>query len=119
MNNSARLFALSAFVMSLGLLQGCIQTTKGAKGLQPLMTPAAQACINAAANKYYLPTKVISAVNSSSKKDGSTVIILKVDLRDAKCTINSKGVVAAVVDTSPKSADQIEAEKAAAEGRIL
>lgn len=39
---------------------------------------------------------------------------LKVDLRTAVCHLNSSGGVRAVIDTSPKSADQIAAEEAAA-----
>ncbi|MHC5307270.1 hypothetical protein [Bartonella sp. LJL80] len=74
----------------------------------------AQACVNSAANKYYLPTRVIKAVDSRKAGDGSTQVILKVDLRDAVCTVSSGGVVKSVIDTSPKSADQIAAEEQAA-----
>ena len=74
----------------------------------------AKACANSAANKYFLPTRVISAVDSRKAADGSTQVILKVDLRDAVCTVSPSGVVKSVVDTSPKSADQIAAEAQAA-----
>lgn len=74
----------------------------------------AQACINSAANKYFLPTRVIKAVDSRKPGDGSTQVILKVDLRDAVCTVSAGGVVKSVIDTSPKSADQIAAEAQAA-----
>lgn len=74
----------------------------------------AQACINSAANKYFLPTRVIKAVDSRKPGDGSTQVILKVDLRDAVCTVSSSGIVKSVIDTSPKSADQIAAEEQAA-----
>ena len=74
----------------------------------------AKACSNSAANKYFLPTRVISAVDSRKAADGSTQVILKVDLRDAVCTVSPSGVVKSVVDTSPKSADQIAAEAQAA-----
>lgn len=74
----------------------------------------AQACINSAANKYFLPTRVIKAVDSRKPGDGSTQVILKVDLRDAVCTVSASGVVKSVIDTSPKSADQIAAEAQAA-----
>ena len=76
----------------------------------------AQACINSAANKYFLPTRVIKAVDSRKPGDGSTQVILKVDLRDAVCTVSAGGVVKSVIDTSPKSADQIAAEAQAAVG---
>lgn len=74
----------------------------------------AQACINSAANKYFLPTRVIKAIDSRKPGDGSTQVILKVDLRDAVCTVSASGVVKSVIDTSPKSADQIAAEEQAA-----
>lgn len=74
----------------------------------------AKACANSAANKYFLPTRVINAVDSRKAADGSTQVILKVDLRDAVCTVSQSGVVKSVVDTSPKSADQIAAEAQAA-----
>lgn len=70
----------------------------------------AQACINTAANRYYMPTSFIRAVNSQKMANGSTQVIMKVDSRDALCTISAAGNVASFVDTSPKSADQIAAE---------
>lgn len=74
----------------------------------------ARACAIAAANRYYLPTRVITAVDSAKAVDGATVVKLKVDLRDAVCTVNPSGSIRSVIDTSPKSADQIAAEQAAA-----
>lgn len=74
----------------------------------------AQPCITAAANKYFLPERVISAVNSRPGAGGGMNVDLKVDLRTAVCHLNSSGGVRAVIDTSPKSADQIAAEEAAA-----
>lgn len=74
----------------------------------------AQPCITAAANKYFLPEKVISAVDSRPGANGGTDVVLKVDLRSAVCSVSAKGGVRSVVDTSPKSADQVAAEAAAA-----
>ncbi|MBC2885820.1 hypothetical protein H7Q97_10480 [Ochrobactrum sp. CM-21-5] len=74
----------------------------------------AQPCITAAANKYFLPERVISAVNSRPGANGGTDVDLKVDLRTAVCQLTAKGGVRAVIDTSPKSADQVAAEAAAA-----
>ncbi|WP_420961939.1 hypothetical protein [Brucella sp. IR073] len=74
----------------------------------------ARACISAAADKYYLPESVITALDSRSAGGGNTAVTLKVDLRDALCTVSANGSVRSVVDTSPKSADQIAAEEAAA-----
>ena len=74
----------------------------------------AQPCITAAANKYFLPERVISAVNSRPGAAGGTDVNLKVDLRTAVCQLTAKGGVRAVIDTTPKSADQVAAEEAAA-----
>lgn len=74
----------------------------------------AQPCITAAANKYFLPERVISAINSRPGAAGGTDVDLKVDLRTAVCQVTAKGGVRAVIDTTPKSADQVAAEAAAA-----
>ena len=74
----------------------------------------ADPCITAAANKYFLPEKVISAVDSRSGAAGGTDVILKVDLRSAVCSVTAKGTVRSVVDTTPMSADQAAANAAAA-----
>lgn len=74
----------------------------------------AQPCITAAANKYFLPERAISAVDSRPGANGGTDVDLKVDLRTAVCQLTAKGGVRAVIDTSPKSADQVAAEAAAA-----
>ena len=90
-------FAVSglAFVLS-----GCTTTTSTKPATaNALTTPAAS---------------VIKAVDSRKPGDGSTQVILKVDLRDAVCTVSAGGVVKSVIDTSPKSADQIAAEAQAA-----
>lgn len=74
----------------------------------------ANACIKVAADKYFLPEHSISALDSRSVGGGNTAVVLKADLRDALCTVGANGQVRSVVDTSPKSADQIAAEEAAA-----
>ncbi|WP_348770228.1 hypothetical protein [Brucella pituitosa] len=70
----------------------------------------AQPCITAAANEYFLPERVISAVRSRSGANGGTDVDLKVDVRTAVCQLTAKGRVRAIIDTSPKSADQAAAE---------
>lgn len=75
----------------------------------------AQPCITAAANKYFLPERAITAVNSRPGAAGGTDVDLKVDLRTAVCQVSANGSVRSVVDTSPKSADQVAAEAAAAQ----
>ncbi|HWD11767.1 hypothetical protein P8H26_00330 [Pseudochrobactrum sp. sp1633] len=74
----------------------------------------ANPCITAAANRYYIPERVITAVDSRPGGGGNTDVILKVDSRDARCTISANGTVRSVVDTSPMSADQRAANEAAA-----
>lgn len=123
----ARIFSSSLFVALTGVisLTGCVTNqTKStgssvpqfsaARSVDPVM---AKACIISAANKYYLPTRVIHAADTQKGVDGSTVIRLKVDIRDALCSITKSGTVRSVVDVSPKSDDQIEAEKLAAAGK--
>lgn len=78
-------------------------------------------CQEAAGDKYFMDPGLVTAI--SSYKDGAnTVVVLKVDTRDALCTLNAKNKVISVVDTSPKSADQMaaEAQKAAdiASGKV-
>ena len=70
----------------------------------------AVACQEAAGDKYFMDSGLVTAI-SSSKDGGNTVVVLKVDTRDALCTLNAKNKVISVVDTSPKSADQIAAEE--------
>ncbi|MGU3577212.1 hypothetical protein ACLBWZ_17010 [Brucellaceae bacterium C25G] len=82
-----------------------------AKYVEPSL---ANPCIVAAANKYFLPEKVISAVDTRPGSAGGTDVILKVDLRSAVCSVNAKGSVRSVVDTTPMSADQAAANAAAA-----
>lgn len=74
----------------------------------------AKPCITAAANRYYIPERVITAVDSRAGRGGNKEVMLKVDLRDARCTISANGTVRSIVDTSPMSADQKAANEAAA-----
>ncbi|WP_343314616.1 hypothetical protein AAIB41_05490 [Brucella sp. BE17] len=74
----------------------------------------AQPCITAAANKYFLPERAISATGTRPGANGGTDVDLKVDLRTAVCSLTANGGVRSVIDTSPKSADQVAAEAAAA-----
>jgi len=76
----------------------------------------ANACEIATANKYYLPRRVIHAYHATVASDGTIAVKLKADLRDAVCTVNASGSIRSVVDVSPKSADQLAAEQAAAKG---
>ena len=70
-------------------------------------------CQEAAGDKYYMdPDRVIALSSSSEGKN--TVVILKADVRDAVCTLSPAGKVVSIIDTTPKSADQLAAEEAKA-----
>jgi len=115
--------ALSGFglvALCLGLA-GCSQTATdhaGKSRVRPVQSNVApqlaNACEIAAANRYYLPRRVIHAYHAAPSPDGSVIVKLKADLREAICTVNASGTIRSVVDVSPKSADQLAAEAAAA-----
>jgi hypothetical protein len=102
---------LSVFALSACAISG------GSVPVRPII-PAVAAeiavpCQEAAGDKYFMDPDRIIAV-SSSPSGNNTAVVLKADSRDALCTLNSKGKVVSLVDTSPKSADQIAAEAAKA-----
>lgn len=72
-------------------------------------------CVIAAANKYFLPVRVIRAVDTRAGANGGTDVIMQVDLRSAVCQVSAAGIVRNVIDTTPMSADQAAAEAAARE----
>ncbi len=80
----------------------------------PVNSALADPCISAAATKYFLSESNIKAVDSEAIGGGVNQVRLKVDLRDSMCTVTDKGKVRSIVDTMPKSADQIAADEAAA-----
>ena len=80
----------------------------------PVNAALAQPCIAAASSKYFMGESNIKAVDAEPMGGGVNQVRLKVDIRDAMCTVTDKGKVRSVVDTMPKSADQIAAEEAAA-----
>ena len=81
----------------------------------PVNSALAEPCISAAATKYFLSESNIKAVEAEAIGGGVNQVRLKADLRDAMCTVTDKGKVRSVVDTMPKSADQLAAEAAAAQ----
>lgn len=120
---AVKFYSSVSIALGLGVaLSGCTTNSSGTTGVRlPSLSSArsvdpamANACIISAANKYYLPTRVIRAVDSNKAVDGSTVVSLKVDIRDAVCNITKSGIVRSVNDTTPKSADQVAAEQQAA-----
>jgi hypothetical protein len=70
-------------------------------------------CQEAAGDKYFMDPDRVVAI-SSSPQGGNTVVVMKADVRDAICTLNAKGKVVSLIDTTPKSADQAAAEEAKA-----
>ena len=122
------------FVAMLAPLAACSTTTQSPKANAdvevsstaprfniPRFTPAVsidpvieESCIHTAANKYFLPTSVIRVTNSRPRSGGGTDVDLQVDLRTAVCQVSASKNVIAVIDTMPKSADQVAAEAAAA-----
>jgi hypothetical protein len=80
----------------------------------PVNAALAEPCIAAASSKYFMGESNIRAVDSEAVGGGINHVRLKVDIRDAMCTVTDKGRVRSVVDTMPKSADQLAAEEAAA-----
>lgn len=83
--------------------------------IKPVVPPVDQAvavpCQEAAGDKYFMDPERVSAV-STSAQGKNTLVVLKADVRDALCTVNAKGKVVSLVDTTPKSADQTAADEA-------
>lgn len=82
-----------------------------ASAVEPVL---ADPCIKAASMKYYVLPYRASAL-SAERKGRVYEVTMKVDVRDALCTVTPKGKVISLVDTTPKSADQIAAEEKAKE----
>lgn len=80
----------------------------------PVDSALADPCISAAASKYFLGESSVRAIDAEPIGNGLNQVRLKADIRDAMCTVTDKGKVRSVVDTMPKSADQVAAEEAAA-----
>ncbi|MCX8279352.1 hypothetical protein OSJ77_04065 [Phyllobacterium sp. 0TCS1.6C] len=80
----------------------------------PVDAALADPCISAASAKYFLAERHIKVIDSEAVGGGVNHVRLKADIRDALCTVTDKGKVRSVVDTMPKSADQVAAEEAAA-----
>jgi hypothetical protein len=119
----------STIIAVCGLMAGCqIPMRGGSSGpglaVAPFTPPPppvidealADPCIEAAMAKYFIDATRVQLL-SSSVQGGATVIPLKADTRDAVCTVSAKGKVISLVDTTPKSENQILAEEAAAKAK--
>jgi hypothetical protein len=124
-----KIFLSSTIIAVCGLLAGCqIPSREGSGGVglaRSVFTPPpppvidealANPCIEAAMAKYFIDDTRVQLLGSSAQ-GGSTVIPLKADTRDAVCTVSAKGKVISLVDTTPKSENQILAEEAAAKAK--
>lgn len=80
----------------------------------PVNSVLAEPCVSAAATKYFLSESNIKVLDAEPIGGGVNQVRLKADLRDAMCTVTDKGKVRSLVDTMPRSADQIAADEAAA-----
>lgn len=109
----------SVLSASIGLaLSGCTTTGGGVPVTIVPVAPAVDAaiavpCQEAAGDKYFMDPERVIAI-ASSTNGANTVVKMKADVRDATCTLNAKGKVISLIDTTPKSADQIAAEEAKA-----
>lgn len=70
-------------------------------------------CIEAAMAKYFIGPERVTLLGASPQ-GASTAVRMKADVRDALCLVSDKGKVVSLTDTTPKSANQIAAEEAAA-----
>jgi hypothetical protein len=70
-------------------------------------------CTEAAMAKYFIGPERVTLLGASAQ-GGSTAVRMKADVRDALCLVSAKGKVISLTDTTPKSANQIAAEEAAA-----
>jgi hypothetical protein len=63
--------------------------------------------------KYFIGPERVTLLGAS--RDGaSTAVRMKADVRDALCLVSDAGKVISLTDTTPKSANQLAAEEAAA-----
>jgi hypothetical protein len=119
----------STIIVALGALAGCqIPSREGGgspgfarasfRAPPPPVIDAeiANPCVEAAMAKYFIDETRVQLLGLSAQ-GGSNVITMKADTRDAVCTVSAKGKVLSLVDTSPKSENQILAEEAAAKAK--
>lgn len=109
--------SVSAITLLSFALASC--TTTGDGRVPVIIKPAVPAvdaniavpCQEAAGDKYFMDPERVIAI-SSSLQGGNTAVVMKADVRDALCTVNAKGKVVSLIDTTPKSADQTAADEA-------
>ena len=80
---------------------------------EPVDPAVGDPCIEAAMAKYFIGPERVTLLGASAQ-GGSTAVRMRADVRDALCIVSDKGKVVSLTDTTPKSANQIAAEEAAA-----
>jgi hypothetical protein len=80
---------------------------------EPVDPAVGDPCTEAAMAKYFIGPERVTLL-SAGREGASTAVRMKADLRDALCLVSDKGKVISLTDTTPKSANQIAAEEAAA-----
>jgi hypothetical protein len=80
---------------------------------EPVDPAVGDPCTEAAMAKYFIGPERVTLL-SAGREGASTAVRMKADLRDALCLVSDKGKVISFTDTTPKSANQIAAEEAAA-----
>ena len=80
---------------------------------EPVDPAVGDPCIEAAMAKYFIGPERVTLLGASAQ-GGSTAVRMRADVRDALCIVSDKGKVVSISDTTPKSANQIAAEEAAA-----
>jgi hypothetical protein len=110
--------ALTAILLATGL-SGCQIPSSGPIRSLAIPAPApvdpavGDPCTEAAMAKYFIGPERVTLLGASPQ-GGSTAVRMKADVRDALCLVSDKGKVISLTDTTPKSANQIAAEEAAA-----
>ena len=74
-------------------------------------------CTEAAMAKYFIGPERVTLLGAS-REGASTAVRMRADVRDALCLVSDKGKVISLTDTTPKSANQIAAEEAAAAAKL-
>jgi hypothetical protein len=110
--------ALTAILLAASL-SGCQIPSSGPIRSLAIPAPApvdpvvGDPCTEAAMAKYFIGPERVTLLGASPQ-GSSTAVRMKADVRDALCLVSDKGKVISLTDTTPKSANQIAAEEAAA-----
>jgi hypothetical protein len=110
---------LPLLIVGLALCACQIPSSSGPRRSLAIPAPApvdpavGDPCTEAAMAKYFIGPERVTLLGASPQ-GASTAVRMKADVRDALCLVSDKGKVISLTDTTPKSANQIAAEEAAA-----